>query len=248
MKTIFIKKNRQDSVLRRHPWIFSGAIQKKDDGIQSGETVRIVAHNNDFLAYGNFSPQSQIQSRIWSYDEQENIDADFFRKKLQQAVQYRQILPDLDQTTAYRLVNAESDGLPGLLVDKYNDFLVCQFLSSGVEYYKETIVEQLTDMLKPKGIYERSDIDVRKKEGLEPAAGVIWGQTPPDVVEIKENNISFLVDIKNGNKTGFYLDQRSNRKILANYVKGADVLNCFFLYRWFWCLRPYRASRKCGAY
>src|SRR4030042_6928870 len=144
--------------------------------------------------------------------------------------------------SACRLVNAESDGLPGLVVDKYGDFLVCQFLSAGSEYWKDEIILQLQQILSPAGIYERSDVDVRLKEGLEPRLGTLWGESPPELLLIEEGPCRFLVDIRKGHKTGFYLDQRDNRQALADYAEGRSVLNCFAYTGGFrvWAL-------KCGA-
>jgi len=134
---------------------------------------------------------------------------------------------DTSETNAYRIINAESDGLPGLIVDRYSDFLVCQFLSSGAEFNKEIIIEILVEIFKPAGIFERSDFEVRTKEGLQPIQGLLKGTIPKDLIEVQENGFKFLVDVKSGHKTGFYLDQRDNRALISEFSKGKSVLNCF---------------------
>jgi 23S rRNA (cytosine1962-C5)-methyltransferase len=165
--------------------------------------------------------------RVWSFNPEEKIDEDFFRRKILLASQIRKQIIDTSQTNAYRVINAESDGLPGLIVDKYSDFLVCQFLSAGTEVNKKVIVEILDDIFKPNGIYERSDIEVRTKEGLQPTQGLLKGNIPDNLIEVRENGFKFSVDIKAGHKTGFYLDQRDNRKLVSEFSKGKNVLNCF---------------------
>jgi len=164
---------------------------------------------------------------MWSFDSQDVIDEQFLRIRLHQAIALRQQILTNPDTNALRLVNAESDGLPGLIVDKYDDFLVCQFLAAGIEYWKTTIISLLQEFVPATGIYERSDVDVRQKEGLPFSTGLLSGKEPPQLVEIKENGMRFLVDIKNGHKTGFYLDQRENRKRFSAYAHGAEILNCF---------------------
>jgi 23S rRNA (cytosine1962-C5)-methyltransferase len=227
MKIVLLKKSREKSLLQHHPWLFSGAIEKISGNPQPGETVTIQVFDGRNLGRGAWSPQSQIAVRIWSFDSQEVIDEQFFRIRLQMAIALRQQLLANPDTNALRLVNAESDGLPGLIVDKYDEFLVCQFLSAGIEYWKTTIISLLQEFVPATGIYERSDVDVRHKEGLSRRIGVLFGKEPPQLVEIKENGMRFLVDIKNGHKTGFYLDQRENRKRFAEFAHGVEILNCF---------------------
>ncbi len=227
MKIVLIKKSREKSLLQHHPWLFSGAIEKISGNPQSGATVTIQAFDGRNLGSGAWSPQSQIAIRMWSFDSQEVIDEQFFRIRLHQAIALRQQLLTNPDTNALRLVNAESDGLPGLIVDKYGEFLVCQFLSTGIEYWKTTIIPLLLEFVPACGIYERSDFKVRQKEGLPLRTGVLFGKEPPQLVEIKENGMRFLVDIKNGQKTGFYLDQRENRKRFSEFAHGVEILNCF---------------------
>lgn len=227
MASVVLKSGRERSLVRRHPWVFSGAIQTVQGDPRPGETVDVLSKERVFLCRAAYSPHSQITLRAWTFDPGEQIDSSFFQSRLKQAVDSRLSLLTQSLQSACRLVNAESDGLPGVIVDKYADFLVCQFLSAGAEYWREAIVSQLCKLLPCVGMYERSDVDVRLKEGLEPRAGSLWGEQPPDRVLIEEKPCLFLVDIKEGQKTGFYLDQSQNRSTVAQYAQGADVLNCF---------------------
>ena len=227
MHSVILKKSADSFIKRKHPWIFSGAIDKVDGNPSNGETVQIFTSNKTLVGFGSFSPSSQIRVRVWSFNPEDKIDSDFFRKKAIAASELRNQLINNSTTNAYRIINAESDGLPGLIVDRYSDFIVCQFLSAGVETYKEKIVEILNDIFKPTGIFERSDVEVRLKEGLQPVKGLLTGKITNDFIEVKENGLKFLVDVKNGHKTGFYLDQKDNRKLISDYSKGKNVLNCF---------------------
>lgn len=227
MARVFLKAGRDKSLRRWHPWIFAGAIAKVEGEPQVGETVDIVSADGQVLGRGAFSPRSQILVRVWTFDPAEEVDAAFFRMRLGRAIAARTPLIQGGTTNAYRLVNAESDGLPGLIVDQYDEFLVCQFLSAGTEVWRQTVVEALAELVACRGIYERSDVDVRSKEGLCPRTGLLWGQSPPELVEIREGPCRFLVDLIHGHKTGFYLDQRENRALAARYCQGMEVLNCF---------------------
>jgi 23S rRNA (cytosine1962-C5)-methyltransferase len=227
MALVVLKSGREQSPVRRHPWIFSGAIEKVEGDPRPGETVEVLSRERAFLCRAAFSPFSQISLRAWTFDPREGIDPRFFQSRLKQAVDSRLSFLTRSHPSACRLVNAESDGLPGVIVDKYADFLVCQFLSAGAEYWREEIVSQLCKLLPCVGIFERSDVDVRLKEGLEPRAGSVWGEPPPGLILIEEKPCLFFVDIKHGQKTGFYLDQRENRPMVAEYARGADMLNCF---------------------
>ena len=222
-----MKQGRERSLLRRHPWVFSGAIEHIKGNPSAGATVEVYAHAGKFLARGAYSPASQIRVRIWTFDEGEGIDEFYFQRRLETALAQRHTLRIPSQTNAYRLISAESDGLPGLIVDRYGEFLVCQFLSAGVELWKQAIVNRLAKIDGVQGIYERSDVEVRKKEGLRQTRGALWGQEPPDLVEIDELGLKFLVDIRQGHKTGFYLDQRINRRLVREHSTGKEVLNCF---------------------
>jgi 23S rRNA (cytosine1962-C5)-methyltransferase len=224
---IILKEGRERSLLRRHPWVFSGAVDRVEGSPAPGETVGVFSGDGRFLGRGAYSPESQIRVRIWTFDEAEEIDAAFLAARIQAAIALREALQVPAETDAFRLVYAESDGLPGLIVDRYRAFLVCQFLSTGVERFKDAIIDRLSALAGIRGIYERSDADVRKKEGLAPRCGLRRGEEPPSLIEIEENGLRFLVDIRNGHKTGFYLDQRPNRGLVRSYSKGAEVLNCF---------------------
>ncbi|OGT29130.1 MAG: 23S rRNA methyltransferase [Gammaproteobacteria bacterium RBG_16_51_14] len=227
MTTIMLKPGKEKSLRRHHPWVFSGALAKVPGHVAIGETVELVTSNGDFMATGACSPHSQITVRVWSFDAGVAVNAAFFHSRLRQAIQRRKQFQADFSTTALRLVNAESDGLPGLVVDQYDTYLVIQCLTAGAEFWKQVIVDQLGQLLPGHGIYERSDVDIRTKEGLTPVKGLLSGRQPPATVEIREASLRFLVDIVNGHKTGFYLDQRENRKHIRDYANQADVLNCF---------------------
>ncbi|MCR4440353.1 MAG: class I SAM-dependent methyltransferase [bacterium] len=227
MARVFLTPGRDKSLRRWHPWVFAGAIAKVEGEPEAGETVDIVSADGQVLARGAYSPRSQILVRVWTFDPDEVVDATFFRARLSRAIAARAPLIQGGTTNAYRLVNAESDGLPGLIVDRYEEFLVCQFLSAGAERWQQTIVEALVELVPCQGTYERSEVDVRNKEGLSPRTGVLWGESPPELVEIREGPCRFLVDLVRGHKTGFYLDQRENRALAARYCHGKEVLNCF---------------------
>ena len=227
MKKVILKPFREKSVLKRHPWIFSGAVEKVQGTPSPGETVLILNYKNEPLGLGSYSPKSQIAIRIWTFDPEERIGEGFFFKRIKRAFNLRKDLNIDDYTNAYRIVNSESDGLPGVIVDCYDNFLVCQFLSAGAEYWKKEIVSALKEIFPQSSIYERSDVLVRQKEGLELKKGVLAGDTPPDRIKIKEGDIFYWVDVKNGHKTGFYLDQRENRKETSIYFTDKRVLNCF---------------------
>lgn len=226
MTAVILNARREKSMQRRHPWIFSGAIARTDGTPASGETVDIRSFDGTLLGKGAYSPASKIRVRVWTFDPDENVAAAFFRHRLERAICGRAPLLNAENT-ACRLVHAESDGLPGIIIDKYGEYIVGQFLTTGAEYWKTTVVSILAAIVPNRGIYERSDADVRKKEGLPPLSGALSGAMPPDLVEIWENGNRFFVDVRHGHKTGFYLDQRDNRAALTPYAAGAEVLNCF---------------------
>ncbi len=212
-------------MLRKHPWIFSGAIAKIKGQPEAGQTVDVVASDGRFLGFGAFCPNSQIRVRMWTFDQQ-TIDNKFFLQQIERAVNRRKAnlsFPD----GACRLVNGESDGLPGLIVDRYGHFLVAQFLAAGSEYWKPEIVAALRRNVACRGIFERSDATVRAKEGLPPVKGLLWGQEPPAWLIINQSGCKLWVDVYNGHKTGFYLDQAENRPLVGQYCKDKSVLNCF---------------------
>lgn len=226
MKTVTLKPGRDKSLRRRHPWVFSGALQDPGQSLQSGETVRILTADGEAVAVGAWSPSSQLRVRVWSFDPETSIDVAFFRSRLQRALDMRKAFVPPGQS-AWRLVNAESDGLPGLIVDRYADFLVCQILSAGAEAHRHVLVEELQALFSPAGIFERSDVEVRRKEGLPPRTGVLAGEEPPERIEITAHDQRFLVDVRRGHKTGFYLDQVQNHQVIREHARGLEVLNCF---------------------
>ncbi|MEH0740932.1 class I SAM-dependent methyltransferase [Vibrio cholerae] len=223
---IYLVKGRDKSLKRKHPWIFSRGIERVEGKPQLGETVDVYAQNGQWLAKAAYSPNSQIRARVWSF-EQQPIDHAFFVKRIQDAQLLRQDIIERDGLTGYRLIAAESDGLPGITIDKYQNYLVCQLLSAGAEYQKSVLISALTEVFPDCHIYERSDVAVRKKEGLEETTGVLHGELPSPSVVIEENGVKISVDIVNGHKTGFYLDQRDSRQQAMKYVKDKEVLNCF---------------------
>jgi 23S rRNA (cytosine1962-C5)-methyltransferase len=225
VKLLRLRAGKERSLLRRHPWVFESAIAK--GGGDTGETVRLEADDGRFLAWAAFSPHSKIRARAWSFDEPQRIDADFFAQRVQQAVAARQLF-DL-QSDGMRLVHGEADGLPGLIVDRYGDTLVAQFLSAGVERWKDPLINALLAATGLSRLYERSDASGREREGLKPASGWLRGSGPTDI-RIREHDWQFTLDIATGHKTGFYLDQRDSRKRfaeLAQQRRFRRVLNCF---------------------
>ena len=227
MKSIILHAGREKSLLRHHPWIFSGAVGRVDGNPEAGESVDVFSAKGEFLAKAAYSPHSNIRARTWTWLD-EAVDADFLKTKLDAALQKRANLPlPSRERGGVRVVHAESDGLPGLIVDLYgDDLLVMQILTAGAEYWRETLADLLVELTGVNNIYERSDVDVRSLEGLQPRTGVLRG-TPPETVILEEYGIKFKVDILNGHKTGFYLDQRENRHLVGQFAKDRNVLNCF---------------------
>ena len=225
MIQLTVKTERLKPVKMRHPWIFSGALQNIPDGIESGTPVEIVDEHGDFLASGYFNSYSQIAVRVWSWQAEEKVDDDFFRRRIAAALKLRQNYLGAD-TDAYRLISSENDFLPGLIVDRYADYLSVQFHTRGIEFWRDQIVSALKAELKPKGIYERSEVRARGIEGAADQSGLLLGEVP-EKVKITENGFKFWVDIIGGQKTGFFLDQRDKRQALAKYAKDKSVLNCF---------------------
>ncbi|MDV5389106.1 class I SAM-dependent rRNA methyltransferase [Shewanella xiamenensis] len=224
---IKLKPGREKSLERRHPWVFSNGIHNVKGKPEAGDTVDVVAHDGHWLGRGAWSPESQIQVRIWTFDREEEIDREFFKRRILRAQAGRDDLIREQGLTGYRLIAAESDGLPGITIDKYANVLVCQLLSMGADVWRDTIVDVLAELYPDCAIYERSDVDSRKKEGLASTMGLLHGTLPEMPVIIEENGIKIAVDVTKGHKTGFYLDQRDNRAIAARFVKGKSVLNCF---------------------
>jgi len=207
--------------------VFSGALHSLPSEAADGDIVRVVDDSGQFVAWGYVNRASQITIRLLSWDEDEAIDDAFLFRRLQRAVAWRRQRYGSPAAGAARLVYAESDGLPGLIVDRYAGWLVIQFLTLGSERWREPLMRWLVQEFAPEGIFERSDVDVREKEGLPLRAGPLWGPTPPPEVAIEEGGYRFLVDLAHGQKTGFYLDQRVNRQRVAAYSPGRELLNCF---------------------
>lgn len=227
MKLVHIRKGKEKPVRHHHPWVFSGAIERAEPGIVNGGIVELRDTGNQFLAYGYYNDRSKITVRLLEWNRDVDVNGDWWRKKLQESVQRRAALLQDPDTDSCRLVHSEADLLPGLIVDKFGEFMIVQFLTLGVEQVKELITEELFALLNPKGIYERSDAAMRELEGLTPSNGLLKGELPGDMVPIKENGLSFLVDVAEGQKSGYFLDQRDNRRKLAGYCKGLTVLDCF---------------------
>ena len=223
---LILKPGREKSLLRRHPWIFSGAIQQADSTLASGATVDLLSSEKQFLARAAYSPHSQIRARVWTFED-EPVDKVFFHKRIQTAIEMRRRLNVENQSDAYRLIYAESDSIPGLIVDRYGDVLVLQSLTAGSEYWKETFADLLIEETGLTTIYERSDADVRELEGLQPKTGILWGTIPNSQITIIENDLKFKVNLAEGHKTGFYLDQRKNRLRVRELAKDKEVLDCF---------------------
>jgi 23S rRNA (cytosine1962-C5)-methyltransferase len=222
--SVKIKPGREKSALHRHPWLFSGALAPLTGTPRSGETVKVLDDHGRFLGWAAWSGESQIRLRFWSFDERETIDRNFFRNRLSRAIQLRAGMDHAGD--AMRLVNGESDGLPGLIVDRYGDVLVLQLLSAGPEAWREVLCDELQILTGARALYERSDADVRELEGLPLRSGLLRGELPA-VTDITEHGLRYRVNIEAGQKTGFYLDQRANRQRIGGLARGADVLNCF---------------------
>ncbi len=227
MVQLRLKPGRERSVLRRHPWIFSGAIARVEGNPDEGETVEVCGSGGQWLARAAYSPHSQIRARVWTWRRGEAIDESFFARRLEAALALRAHLAADETLTAYREVHAESDLLPGLIVDRYGEYRVVQFLTAGMERWRDVVVRLLAGRGDVIGIYERSDVGVREREGLALRRGHLWGQEPPELLQITEYGSRFYVDVRGGHKTGFYLDQRENRRLLRESLRGGRVLNCF---------------------
>jgi 23S rRNA (cytosine1962-C5)-methyltransferase len=223
--TMVLHPGRERPLLRRHPWVFSGAVNRIDGDPGPGDTIDVISADGGWLARAAYSPHSQIRARVWTW-KQERIDEAFFRRRLEAAIGVRARLAADGSTNAYRLVHAESDGLPGLIVDRYADWLVVQHLTAGSEAWRTTIHGILVELTRNR-VYERSDSDVRQLEGLGSRSGLVAGGQEPGRVRVQEHGLSFWVDISGGQKTGFYLDQRENRHRARELAAGGDALDAF---------------------
>ena len=218
---VYLRRGREQRVLGGHPWVFRSDIER-EDGAADGLPVRVLTSAGRFLAMAVYNPRSQISLRILSRRD-EPVDGAFIRGRVRRAVDYRRRFADLGSC---RLIFAESDGLPAVIADKFGDVIVVQILCLGMERFKADIVDALAQELSPRGVYERNDVPVRELEGLSQQTGLLWGEVP-DRVEMQENGVRFLVDVKEGQKTGFFLDQKENRAAIAPFVPGMRVLDCF---------------------
>lgn len=223
MTTVILKKKISPRVLNGHPWIFGNEVNLIDGDAKPGDVVEVLAHDKKFIGKGYFNPQSQIPVRLLTRNRQEVINDDFFYHKLQQAWAYRQ---QLGYAENCRLIFGEADNLPQLIIDKFNDYFVIQTLALGMDVWKPAIVSALEKIFRPKGIYERNDVPVRELEGLSQQKGFLSAPFDTQII-IQENGLKFHVDIENGQKTGYFLDQQDNRRAIQHIVKGADVLGAF---------------------
>lgn len=227
MDSVRLKKGKEKAVRQLHPWIFSGAIDHIEGKPKNGDIISVTDSYTNFLAYGFFNDQSRVAVRLLEWDKETEINESWWRNKIRNAVKLRTDL-HTDQTNTYRVIFSEADYLPGLIVDRYADFLSVQILTSGAERIKDTLLDELQALFEPKGIFDRSDSSARAHEGMESSSGgVLLGSEPPEFVSVRENGISYQVNIADGQKSGFYCDQRDNRKWVAEFAKGKKVLDCF---------------------
>ncbi len=223
-----LKPRRAKPFFLHHPWVFSGAVERIEGEPAQGDIVTVADTRGRFIGRGFYNPASQIMVRLFSWNENEQIDEGFWHARLRQAIRLRHDTLRLSQTTnAYRLVYSESDGLPGLIVDRYGDYLVVQHLTAGIAARKDMLLDALLEQLRPHGIMERSDAEELQREGIAPARGLVRGEEPEAFVEIECDGLKFLVDLRGGHKTGFYLDQRENRLAIAGLLRGRRVLDAY---------------------
>ncbi len=222
---LILKKGKEKPLLRGHPWVYSGAVARIEGETSSGDLGEVYTEEGHFLGIGHLNPVSQIIFRLLT-QKKESVDLPFFRERIRRAAQLREGFLK-KRTNAYRVVNSEGDFLPGLIVDRYGEVLVVQFLTAGMERLKEPLVDLLAEELNPRSIWERSDVPTRKEEGLSEVTGLLYGEEISERVEIEENGCYFQVDVKRGQKTGFYLDQRENRCCLRDLSQGSRLLDCF---------------------
>ncbi len=225
MKKLILKPGREKSLKRKHPWVFSGAVARVEGDPQTGDTIEVRSADGEFLAVAAYSPHSQIRARVWDWKERA-IDRAFFNERIKRSVERRRILLDADAADAMRLIYGESDGLPGIIADRYGDTVVVQLTSAGGERWRDEISESLQQVTGAASVWERSDAEVRQLEGLPPRTGLLRG-TPAEPLMVSEHGLSFEVGLESGHKTGFYLDQRDNRLMVRALAAGRDALDCF---------------------
>ena len=226
MSKLILKAGREKSLKRRHPWVFSGAVAKVQGNPGPGETIGLWSATGEFLAVAAYSPTSQIVARVWDWKERD-IDRAFFDEHVKRAVEQRRTLLQDTATDAVRLVHGESDGLPGVVADRYGDTVVLQLSSTGADRWRAEIADALLDASSAGRIWERSDADVRQLEGLAPVTAALRGAREPTRITVTENGLKFGVDLEHGHKTGFYLDQRDNRRRVRELARGREVLDGF---------------------
>jgi 23S rRNA (cytosine1962-C5)-methyltransferase len=227
MVEVILKKGKEKAALQRHPWIFSGALEKVKGSPENGAVVKVLAANADFLAYGYYNENSRVAVRLLEWEENQTIDRKWYQQRIQAAIAARRHVLKKGDTNTCRLVFSEADFLPGLIVDQYANYLALQILSAGIELVKSDIIDILRDELQPAGIFDKSDANARTHENLAVEQGLLWGENPPEFLEVKENGIRYNINIAGGQKSGFYCDQRDNRLLLADYTEGKRVLDCF---------------------
>lgn len=227
MFDVVLKKGKEKAVLQRHPWVFSGAIERIKGKPTNGDIVRLTDIKGGFMAYGFYNDQSRVALRLLEWDENVAVNDNWFRNKVTVAVAGRKEILAEGTTNACRLIFSEADYLPGLIVDKYEDHLAVQVLTSGIEKVMPVIIDELQRLLNPKSIFDKSDASSREHEGLQTRNIALTDTQPPENVEVKENNILYNINIAEGQKSGFYCDQRDNRRILAAHARDKKVLDCF---------------------
>lgn len=227
MAQLILHSGKERSLFRRHPWIFAGSVDRLEGRARPGDTVTVMTAEGKALARAAWSPESQIRARVWSFDAESAIDHAFFKRAVAASVARRAAIPALREQQGVRLIHGESDGLPGVIADRYGDVVVLQLTSAGADKWREAIVAGLVQATGCAAIYERSDSEVRGLEGLTPTTGCVYGELPVGALTIVENGVRMEVDVEGGHKTGFYLDQRDNRLLTGQLAAGRDVLNCF---------------------
>ncbi|NTV94699.1 MAG: 23S rRNA (cytosine(1962)-C(5))-methyltransferase RlmI [Thiobacillus sp.] len=227
MAQLVLFPDKERSVHRRHPWLFAGAVGRLEGRARPGDTVEVLSDKLKLLGRAAYSPNSQVRARMWSFDPAESIDDVFFKRRVALSVARRAALPELRGQDGVRLIHAESDGLPGVIADRYGDTVVLQLTSAGADKWRKAIVNAIVQATGCARVYERSDSDVRALDGLEPVTGWVHGEAPAEPVTIEEHGVRLGVDFAGGHKTGFYLDQRDNRALLGQLAAGKTVLNCF---------------------
>ena len=227
MNELILKPGKERSVFRRHPWIFEGSIARLSGRVRPGDTVLVMSDDGKPLGRAAWSPESKIRARVWSFDPEETIDDAFFKRRVGQALAWRRATPSLATQDGLRILHGESDGLPGVIADQYGATVVVQLTSAGSDKWRKAIVGALVQSTGCSRVYERSDSDVRGLEGLESATGWVHGEAPVTPLSIEEYGVRYLVDVESGHKTGYYLDQRENRRLTGDLAAGRHVLNCF---------------------